>query len=214
MGHRSKGGVDVVWGDAQSAGHGLPPGAAGGSLTVMAEEARTNQGPELQGTAGYVSPYPYLEKLQPRMDERLNRQIPRGGQYCGFCYGRLRKDATRCGFCGGELAETGIADEIPQEVLRAYLAKKKTEERWVHMGAFFGLIVASFLFLYLVAWGPGFLGHPGVALAVLIGGGYLLAQLFGPLIGAQVGYRRGSRKRDAMWARWLESEERRAGNGE
>jgi hypothetical protein len=68
-----------------------------------------------------------------------------------------------------------------------------------------GLTLATALFLYLVVWGPGLLGHPGVAFAALIGGGYLLAQFFGAFLGAQVGYRRGARKRDAMWAEWLAS---------
>jgi hypothetical protein len=42
-----------------------------------------------------------------------------------------------------------------------------------------------------------------VAFAVLIGGGYLLAQFFGTFLGAQIGYRRGARKRDAAWAAWV-----------
>lgn len=156
-----------------------------------------------EGIAGYVSPYPYLDKLQPRMDERLSGQVPRGGTYCGFCYGRLRKEDTVCGFCGADLAKTGTVSEVPQEVLRAFLAKKKTEERWVHMGAFFGLLVAMALFLWLVVWAPGFLGHPAFGFGVLILGGYALAQLFGPLLAAQVGYRKGARKRDSMWAEFL-----------
>lgn len=195
----------------------LPPGARDGSLTGMVEEAQEPKGPRVEGTAGYVSPYPYLEKLQPRMDERLERQVPRGGTFCGFCYGRLRQDAQRCGFCGAGTADVGTVTTIPQDVMRAYLAKKKTEERWVHMGAFFGLIVASVLFIVMIGWAPGFLGHPGVALGVLIGGGYVLAQLFGPLIGGQIGYRKGSRQRDALWAAWLEggkSEEAREKSGE
>ena len=57
--------------------------------------------------------------------------------------------------------------------------------------------------IVLVLWGPGLLGHPAIAFAVLILGGYLLAQLFGPLIFAQVGYRSGARKRDRLWARYL-----------
>lgn len=170
----------------------------------MAEEAHKSQPPELEGTAGYVSPYPYVEKLQPRMDERLDRQVPTNGRFCGYCYGRLRKEDTRCGFCGTTTAERETVSEIPQVVLRAYLAKKKTEERWVHMGAFFGLILASFIFIYLIGWAPGFLGHPGFALAVLIGGGYVLAQIFGPFVGGQIGYRKGARKRDALWATYLE----------
>jgi hypothetical protein len=42
-----------------------------------------------------------------------------------------------------------------------------------------------------------------VTLSVLIFGGYLLAQLFGPLLFGQIGYRKGSQKRDRMWAKYL-----------
>ncbi len=159
--------------------------------------------------AGYGSPYPYLDRLQEKMEERLEHKVPAGGLFCGFCYARLRAGDEGCAICerpvaspggGGALAPVA---EIPQEVLRAYLAKQKTEARWVYGGAFVGLIVASVLFVLMVTWGPGLLGHPALAFAVLIGGGYLLAQLFGPLIGGQFGYRRGARKRDERWARWL-----------
>lgn len=156
-----------------------------------------------EGEAGYVSPYPYVERLQEKMEERLDRKVPIKGRFCGFCYARLRQDDTRCAFCAHDVASVGTVEEIPQDVLRAYKAKQATEARWVHSGAFFGLIVAMALFLYLVLWGPGLLGHPAVAFAVLIGGGYVLAQLFGPLLAGQVGYRRGARKRDEIWAQHL-----------
>jgi hypothetical protein len=55
----------------------------------------------------------------------------------------------------------------------------------------------------MVVWGPGILGHPALAFAVLLLGGYFLAQFFGPLLFAQIGYRKGARKRDALWARHL-----------
>jgi hypothetical protein len=73
----------------------------------------------------------------------------------------------------------------------------------VHTGAFTGLILASFIFLWMVVWGPGILGHPALAFAVLLIGGYFLAQFFGPLLFAQIGYRKGARKRDALWAQHL-----------
>lgn len=171
--------------------------------TTQATEA-----PELEGIAGYVSPYPYLDALQPRMEERLARRVPASGRFCGFCFGRQRADTEVCGFCKRALAEVGTASEIPQDVLRLYKKKQAIEARWVHSGAMFGLTVATALFLYLVVWGPGLLGHPGVAFAALIGGGYLLAQFFGAFVGAQVGYRRSARKRDAMWAEWLAARER------
>ena len=154
-------------------------------------------------TAGYVPPYPYLEKLQEKMEERLARKVPVKGRFCGFCYGRLRETDAVCPFCESAAATRPTVDEVPQAVLAAYRARQRTEATWVYMGAFAGLIIASALFLLMVVWGPGLLGHPALAFVVLIGGGYLLAQLFGPIIAGQFGYRRGSRKRDELWAAFL-----------
>lgn len=169
----------------------------------MTKQAVESTSAEPRGVAGYASPYPYLDRLQEKMNERLDRKVPARGRYCGFCYGRLREADTRCGFCGTAVSARSPVADVPQDVLGAYLARKRTEARWVYGGAFAGLIFASMLFLVLVVWGPGLLGHPAVGFAVLIGGGYLLAQAFGPFIGGQVGYRRGSRKRDAVWTRFL-----------
>ncbi len=159
--------------------------------------------PETAGEAGYLSPYPYVEKLQEKMEERLDRKVPALGRYCGFCYGRLREADTICPFCGTLVSDRSVVEEIPQAVLRAYRAKQKTEAAWVYGGAFVGLIIASVFFIVLELWGPGILGHPATGFAVLILGGYLLAQLCGPLIAGQFGYRSGARKRDAAWGRFL-----------
>jgi len=167
--------------------------------------------PEVRGVAGYESPYPYLDRLQPKMEERLARRVPATGRFCGFCYARLRAEDSVCPFCGTGTDVRPPVHEIPQEVLRLYLQKQKTEARWVHGGAFFGLILASALFLWMVLWGPGILGHPALAFGVLLLGGYVLAQLFGTLIGAQIGYRRGARRRDAAWAAFLEQRDGTAG---
>jgi len=137
------------------------------------------------------------------MEERLARRVPVKGRFCGFCYGRLRETDHTCPFCATPTETRGTVDEVPQDVLRAYRARQRTESTWVYLGAFVGLIIASALFLLMVVWGPGLLGHPALAFVVLIGGGYLLAQLFGPLIGGQFGYRSGSRKRDTLWAAFL-----------
>lgn len=167
--------------------------------------------PEVRGTAGYVSPYPYLDLLQSRMEERLARKVPVKGRFCGFCYARLKADQGRCGFCEHEADAAGTVAEIPQDVLTAYKTRQKTEATWVHLGAFFGLIVAAGIFLWQVIWAPSFLSHPAVAFSFLILGGYLLAQVFGPILGGQIGYRSGSRKRDQLWAKHVEQ---RDGAGE
>lgn len=166
-------------------------------------DAKAGAAQEVRGVAGYESPYPYLDRLQPKMEERLARRVPATGRFCGYCYARLRAEDAVCPFCGTATAERPTVTEIPQEVLRLYLIKQKTEARWVHGGAFFGLILASALFLWMVIWGPGLLGHPALAFAVLLLGGYVLAQLFGTLIGAQIGYRKGARKRDELWTAYL-----------
>lgn len=176
-------------------------------MTEDAQERRrvdTEAEPEQYGYGGYISPFPYMEKLQPRMDERLERRVPVNGRFCGYCFGRLRQTDEQCTYCGADLGRWGTTEEIPQEVLRIFQVKKKTEERWVHMGAFFGLILTMLIFIYLVMWGPWLLGHPAFGFAVLLLGGYVLAQLFGPIYAGQIGYRRGCRKRDAAWAEYLE----------
>lgn len=160
--------------------------------------------PELVGEAGYVSPYPYLDRLQDKMEERLARKVPAAGRFCGFCFARLRETDVTCPYCSSDIAQRGTVKEIPQDVLRLYKAKHDTEARWVYGLGFVGLIIAAVLFMVLEMWGPGPLGHPAAGFAVLLLGGYVLAQFFGTLIGGQIGYRHGAKKRDALWAAWLE----------
>lgn len=168
--------------------------------------------PETQEFAGYVSPYPYVQRLQDRMDEILDRQVPNSGRFCGFCYARLARDTERCPYCDRETAEQSTVERAPREVLLIYRAKKRTEELWVYSGAMIGLLIAAGVFVALVVWGTDLVGSRSIALGIaflaLIGGGYLLAQLFGPLICGQVGYRRGSRKRDELWGEFLEGRAR------
>ena len=167
--------------------------------------------PEPKGIAGYTTPFPYMDRLQEKMEERLARKVPERGRFCGFCYARLRETEAVCAFCERPVVESSTVSEIPQEVLKAYKARQRTEAVWVYMSAFVGLIFASGLFIVLVLYGPGVLGHPALAFIVLIGGGYVLAQVTGPLLGGQVGYRRGTRKRDQIWAAFLR--ERDSGGG-
>ena len=67
-------------------------------VTEQATAAKRRGEPE--GIAGYVSPYPYLDLLQDKMEERLARRVPASGRFCGFCYGRLRQEEAGCPFCG------------------------------------------------------------------------------------------------------------------
>ena len=159
--------------------------------------------PKVEGIAGYVTPYPYLDRLHEKMEERLDRRVPAAGRFCGICYARLRNDDTRCPYCGTLTSERETVNEIPQPVLRAYKLKQSTEARWVHSGAFTGMIIASLVFVWMVTWGPGLLGPPPFAVAAILLGGYFLAQLFGPRLLAQGGDRRGARKRDEAWALFL-----------
>lgn len=169
----------------------------------MSEPTVASARPDLKGTAGYETPYPYLDQLQEKMEERLAHRVPAAGRYCGFCYARLRTEETGCPFCHTAVADRASVSEIPQDVLKAYKAKASTEATWVHTGAFTGLILASIIFILMVVWGPGLLGHPALAFAELLLGGYFLAQFFGPFLFAQWGYSRGARKRDGLWAEWL-----------
>lgn len=162
---------------------------------------------QVQGEAGFASQYPYLDRLQEKMEERLAHRVPTRGRFCGFCYGRLRDSDTVCGFCGANLAEAGTVEEIPQPVLRLYKRKQKTEASWVYGLGFVGLIIASALFIVMAIWGPNVPARIGIAFAILIGGGYVLAQIFGTFLGGQIGYRRGAARRDRDWERYLKARE-------
>lgn len=169
----------------------------------MTDAPNAVTGTDLRGIAGYETPFPYLDKLQEKMEERLAHRVPAAGRFCGYCYGRMRSEDVSCGFCGISTVDRPAVSEIPQDVLKAYKAKASTEALWVHTGAFTGLILASAIFIIMVIWGPGILGHPALAFLELLVGGYFLAQFFGPLLFAQWGYKKGARKRDALWARFL-----------
>lgn len=172
-------------------------------LGGMADKAQGDS-QRAPGEAGYASPYPYLDRLQEKMEERLAHRVPAAGRFCGFCFGRVRGDEAACPFCGHETGEAGVVAEVPQDVLRLYKTKRDIEARWVYGMGFVGLIIASVLFVVLEVWGPGPLGHPAAGFAVLLFGGYGLAQFFGTFVGGEIGYRRGARKRDELWRDRLE----------
>jgi hypothetical protein len=187
----------------------LSAGPFDASLEVMRSSGLTST-PDLVGEAGYVSPYPYLDRLQEKMEERLARRVPATGRFCGFCYARLQPDTASCPFCQHNVEAAGTVNEIPQPVLRMYKLKRDTEARWVYGMGFVGLIIAAVLFVVCELWGPGIIGHPAFGFAVLLLGGYVLAQFFGTLIGAQFGYRNGARKRDRLWAKYMTERDRPA----
>jgi hypothetical protein len=99
----------------------------------MPETSSLTSQPELKGTAGYESPYPYMDKLQEKMEERLAHRVPAAGRFCGFCYARIRSEETRCPFCESSTSARPAVNEIPQDVLLAYKAKASTEARWVFL---------------------------------------------------------------------------------
>lgn len=158
---------------------------------------------QVEGEAGYLSPYPYLDRLQEKMEERLAHRVPETGRFCGFCYGRLRDVDRTCGFCGTPTDRYETVGEIPQAVLRIYKRKQQTEARWVYGLGFVGLIIASILFVVTAVWGWDIRIKIGIAFLVLIGGGYVLAQLLGTWLGGEIGYRKGARRRDEEWGVYL-----------
>jgi hypothetical protein len=150
------------------------------------------------------SEFPYLDKLQPKMEEMLTREIPGEGRFCGFCYGRARRGAEECEYCGRAYEQAGLVSRIPPQVQRMYLLKRKREGLVVHLGAFFGLLIGAAGFLALVLNGV----HPVIGFAFLLFGSYLLAQLCGPIIGGQFGYAWGARTRDRLWSEYLAERDR------
>jgi hypothetical protein len=154
---------------------------------------------EARDDEGILSRYPYLDRLQGRMEEIIDRDLPRTGRRCGNCYGAMRAEDEVCAFCGTQASEREPVVQIPPGILRIYYDKRRSERTWVFGMAFVGLLIASALFVALAVWGPWFLGHPAFFFAVLLFGGYGLAKYFGEVVGGTIGYRRAIRRRDEAW---------------
>ena len=90
---------------------------------------QNNGAPEIRGEAGYETPYPYMERLQEKMEERIARKVPVKGRFCGFCYARLREADAACPFCGNQIASVGTVDEIRHStdpVVRQFIEGRAT----------------------------------------------------------------------------------------
>ena len=146
------------------------------------------------------------------MDEIVDRQVPNSGRFCGVCFARLARDTERCPYCATERRSAQTVESVRgrrsadlsrEEAQRGTVGVRGRDDRTAHRG---GRVRGA------GGVGTDLVGSRSIALGIaflaLIGGGYLLAQLFGPLICGQVGYRQGSRKRDELWGAFLEERKR------
>ncbi|MHB8576407.1 MAG: hypothetical protein ACYDCQ_13865 [Dehalococcoidia bacterium] len=144
----------------------------------------------------------FLDDLQVQMEEIGLQKVPNLGRFCGFCYGRLPDGQRRCAHCGRGSDEVAPVSKIPIYVLRVYLAKRRREGIMVNLFAFIGLFLAVVLsgviYFFLIGnWRV-------IALFVLLGAGWYLANLLGYQVGAVLGYNWGCTVRDRYWVQYVE----------
>lgn len=143
-----------------------------------------------------------LDALQERMDRIIRGEAPNTGQFCGYCYARLEREAQRCAVCGRETSAIEPVTRVPRDALRVYNAHRGKMRLWVNLFAFLGIFLAIVLAGLIVT----FLPNPWLwfAVPVMFFGSWYLANLLGGGIGGMLGIKQGTALRAIQWQQLLQ----------
>lgn len=141
-----------------------------------------------------------LAALQERMERIARGGAPNSGRFCGYCFARLNTGESRCKVCARSVRDVPPAENVPADVLRAYLAHWNKMRLWVNLWAFAGIFLAIVLAGLCVGFLPGALKLLGVP--VLLGGAWYFANLLGGGLGGHIGMRKGTAARARRWQRF------------
>lgn len=147
-----------------------------------------------------------LEQLQERMERIARGGAPNSGRFCGYCFARLNTNEVQCKFCRRHVRDVAPVTSVPREVLQVYLAHRRKMMLWVNLFAFVGIFIAIVLAGLIVAMFPTVLKL--LAVPVLLGGAWYLANLLGGGLGGYLGMRTGRAARLRKWRRWQQSRAR------
>ena len=131
-------------------------------------------------------------------------QAPNRGRFCGNCYTPIGPDTQRCPHCGEDTkAGRRPVNSVPDTVMQALRAQRKTESRWVTGLAYLGLLIAvvgGIVFVLTVPVLKDRLIYATIAYGViLLIGGRGLAAVLGGYYGDRIGYERARAKTRAAW---------------
>ncbi|MPZ24344.1 MAG: hypothetical protein GEU28_12600 [Dehalococcoidia bacterium] len=117
------------------------------------------------------------------------------------CYNPLVEGASTCSHCGLAVAEVGLVERVPRDVLVMIKTKHGREARIVRSIAYGGLLLA------MIGASAGLIfisGNWGIAaFIVILIGGYFVSALLANSLGDAWGYRYGQKGLDEDWQTFL-----------
>ena len=150
----------------------------------------------------------FSERLEDHIVGVSKGQMPNAGRFCGNCYTPLARESLHCPQCG-EDTRTGRTPvgAVPQPIIDALIAQRKTESTWVTSFAYLGVLIAVISGLAIVLSVPFF--HASLLSATIFYGPWLLigsrvfAGILGGYYGDRLGYEKARAKTRAAWDGWV-----------
>ena len=151
----------------------------------------------------------FSETLELHMVEVGNGLRPNAGQFCNFCFDpvELKNNKNKkCKNCKKNITKNNTVNSVPEEIFSMLREVRKIERHYVISFAFLGIFL-SLLTGFLLVLNTTFLYSNEILgtiilFAYLLITGRLLANIFGGVIGDQLGYKKGRAKLELRWSEW------------
>ena len=164
--------------------------------------ATMQEKPRGRRKSGVLDDAEVLEELQDRMVKIARGGSPRFGRFCGYCYARLKQEDTACRVCHRGTVQPAPVEEVPDDVLRVYMAFHRKMQLWVNVFAFVGIFIAIVLAGLVLVFLPA--AFKLLAVPVMLGGAWYFANLLGGGVGGHLGMKSGRAARARRWRAWRE----------
>lgn len=148
---------------------------------------------------------PFSLTLDSMIAEVRAGNAPNLGRFCGYCSTPLEHGTAVCPTCDTTTDEHPTRDKIPRSLGEIYTAKRKSEARYIHSAAWFGLLFGTAVSVVLIMVLPGW--TKVFAILFLILGSYYIASYLGNVLIQNYAYRNGLK---LFAERWQEYERQRA----
>ena len=142
---------------------------------------------------------PFSPELDALIHEIRAGEAPNIGRFCGYCSAPLGQ-AAGCEVCGESTSRTEPLDKIDRELAQIYVAKRKREALFVHIGAWTGILLATALSILLIVFLPGW--TKVFAIMTLVLGGYFAGVFFGNVLAQTPAYRSGLKLFAQRWSEY------------
>ena len=152
----------------------------------------------------------FSKELEQHMVEVSNGLRPNTGNFCNYCFHPvdLSKNKTKkCNHCHKSVSKNSTVKKVPDEIFSMLRELRKIERTYVISFAFFGILLSLFsgfliIFNTKILYSNEIFGTIILFIYLLITG-RLLANIFGGVIGDQIGYKKGRKKLEFRWLNWM-----------